>query len=351
MQSQAQAPRGKASFWQRAARHQNVHSTDAFAIGQTIYRPLRRSGYLAGLKINVNGQIGVTTGTQDDADAITNILPFIGIKSPQGTYLVSLSSRDLFDFNYRLKRGVSPASDPSYAPINAGATSTQTINYNFFLPIAMNAGLNVETGLLMRQIANCDFMLEMRCAQSSDLAGSGTLAIAAAGTGVVVTVEEIWFEAVDPANTVPPPFNTFVRLRSQLALTPLAAGAVNPINYPVGPVILDAMFRTVENKVAAHANIQQLQLQSNFNNVIQARNADQVRLDNYWDYGKAFPNGVFLLNFTDDGAAVNESRMRDIINSIAAAELDFFVQTKQAFNAANSSVTAIYRELVPLAVA
>lgn len=78
----------KKSFWQRAARHRNVHSTDTFTIGQTIYRPLRRSGYLAGLKINVNGQIGVTTGTQTDADAITNILPFIGIKSPQGTYLI-----------------------------------------------------------------------------------------------------------------------------------------------------------------------------------------------------------------------------------------------------------------------
>lgn len=345
------AGKGKASFWQRAARHQNVHSTDTFTIGQTIYRPLRRSGYLAGLKINVNGQIGVTTGTQDDADAITNILPFIGIKSPQGTYLVSLSSRDLFNFDYRLKRGVSPASDPSYAPINPAQTATQTINYNFFLPISLNAGLNVETGLLMRQISNNDFMLEMKCATSADLAGAGTLAIAAAGTGVTVTVEEVWFEAVDPATTTPPPFNTFVRLRSQLALSPLVAGQGNVVNYPVGPVLLDAMLRVQENKAAAHANVSQLQLQSNFNNVIQARNGDQVRLDNYWDYGKAFPNGVFLLNFTDDGATVNESRMRDIINSIAAAELDFFVQTKAGFNAANSGVTMIYRELVPLAVA
>ena len=96
----AAPPQGKRrTFWEAAARHQNVHSNDTFTIGQTIYRPLRRSGYLAGLKINVNGQIGVTTGTQTDAEAITNILPFIGIKSPQGTYLISTSSRSLFDFS------------------------------------------------------------------------------------------------------------------------------------------------------------------------------------------------------------------------------------------------------------
>lgn len=338
------------TFWQRAARHRNVHSTDTFTIGQTIYRPLRRSGYLVGLKINVNGQIGVTTGTQDDPDAITNILPFIGIKSPQGTYLISVTSRALFAFGYRLFAGTSPAGDPSYAPINAASTATQTINYNFLLPISLGPGLNVETGMLMRQIANNDFMLEMRCANSADLAGGGTLAIAAAGTGLTVTVEELWYEAVDPSKVVAPPFNTFVRLREQLALSPLVSGQGNIINYPVGPVLLDALVRVVENKVAAHANVQSIELQSNYNNQIEQRNADQIRLDNYLHFGKAFPNGTFLLDFVDDTSAVNESRMRDWINSIAAAELDFTVSTKQAFNAASSSVDMTYRELVPLAV-
>lgn len=345
------ATQQKRSFWESAARHQNVHSTDTYTIGQTIYRPLRRSGYLAALKINVNGQIGVTTGTQTDADDITNILPFIGIKSPQGTYLVSTSSRALFAFNYRLWKGVSPAGDPSYAPVNAGATSTQTINYNFYLPISLNAGLNVETGLLMRQISNNDFMLEMRCATSADLAGAGTLAIAAAGTGLTVTVEEVWFEAVNENVATPPRFNTFVRLREQLALAPLVAGNQNVVNYPVGPVLLDAQIRTVENAVAAHANIASIGLLANFNNQLQQRNGDQIRYDNYVDYGKAFPTGTFLVQFVDDGASANESRMRDIVNSAAAAQLDFVINTKSGFNATNSSVKVLYRELVPLAVA
>lgn len=342
---------GRRSFWEAAAKHINVHSTDTFTIGQTIYRPLRRSGYLAGLKINVNGQIGVTTGTQDDAEMISQILPFIGIKSPQGTYLVSTSSRALFDLSFRLFAATSSSLDPSYAPIAAGTTGTQTINYNFFLPISINPGLNVETGLLMRQIANNDFMLEMRCATSADLAGSGTLAIAAAGTGVVVTVEELWFEAVDPAKVVPPAFNTFVRLRDQLALSPLTAGQQNIVNYPVGPVLLDSLWRIVENKVAAHANVASLGLLANFNNQLQLRNQDQIRLDNYMKYGKAFQTGILLMEFLDDSGVVNETRMRDIINSAAAAELDFVINTKSTFNATNSNAFVTYRELVPLAVA
>lgn len=340
----------KRSFWEAAARHQNVHSVDAFTIGQPVYRALRRSGYLAGLKINVNGQLAVTTGTQTDPDAITNILPFIGIKSPQGTYIISTSSRALFAFDYRLKMGTSPASDPSYAPINAGATGTQSINYNFFLPISLNGGLNVETGLLMRQIANNDFTLEMRCATSADIAGQGTLAIAAGGTGVNITVEEVWFEAVNEATTIPPAFNTFVRLRDQLALAPLVAGNQNVVNYPVGPVLLDALIRITENGAAAHADVASIGLLANFNNQLQLRNADQIRLDNYFDYGKAFPNGNFLLQFVDDSGEVNSTRMRDIINSAAAAQLDFVVNTKAGFNTANSSAFMTYREIVPLAV-
>lgn len=339
------------TFWQAAARHQNVHSTDTFTIGQTIYRPLRRSGYLAALKVNVNGQIGVTTGTQDDADAITNILPFIGIKSPQGTYLISTSSRSLFAFGDRLRDcNASLANDPSYSPINAGTTGTQNINYNFYLPIALNDGLNVETGLLLRQVANNDFVLEMKCATAADLAGAGTLAIAAAGTGVTVTVEEIWFEAVNEQAVIAPKFNSFCRLRDQLALAPVVAGQSNIVNYPVGPVLLDAMLRVTENKVAAHANVSSVGLISNFNNQIMLRNADQIRFDNFWSYGKAFRNGVFLLQFVDDGSSANESRMRDIINSAAAAQLDFQINTKATFNPANSAVNVTYRELVPLAV-
>ncbi len=348
--AQAAPAKGRRSFWEAAARHQNQMSADAFSVGQPIYRPLRRSGYLSLLKINVNGQLAVTTGTQTDADAITNILPKIALRSPQGTYLISTSSRALMAFNYRMFAGVSPLSEPSYAPIVAATTAVQNINYNMYLPLSINPYLNVETGMLLRQLANNDFILELQCASSADVAGSGTLAIANGGTGVNVTVEELWFEAVDALKVVPPPFNTFCRLRDQLALSPLVAGMANTVNYPVGPVLLDALFRTVENGAAAHANIANIGLLANWNNQLQQRNGDQIRLDNYTSFGKAFPNGTFLLEFLDDSGVVDATRMRDVINSAAAAELDFLFTTKAGFNVANSSIFATFRELVPLAV-
>lgn len=337
----------KLTFWQAAAKHQDTHSVDLNnQLGQIINRNLRRAGYLAALKININGTIGVTTGTAPDADTLTNFIPFIGLKSPQGAYLQSTSLRALIDLNYRLKRGVSPISDPSYLGINAGATSTQNVNINVIWPMSLNLGINVETGLLLRQLANNDFTVEMRCATNADLAGSGTVALA--NPNLNITLEEIWFEAVDENEVEAPDFSTFVRIRDQLILNNVAAGFANDVNYPVGPVVLDAQFRVTENGVAAHGHVASIGLMANTSNQVFQRNGDQIRFDNYSDYGKAFRNGVFLLQFVDDGAGVNESRMRDWINSAAATSIDWLFNTASAFNSANSNVLATYRELVPL---
>lgn len=340
----------KLSFWQAAAKHQDTHSVDLYnQLGQIINRPLRRAGYLAALKININGTIGVTTGTAPDADTVTNFIPFIGLKSPQGAYLQSTSLRALIDLNYRLARGVSPLSDPSFTGPNVGATSTQNINLNVVWPMSLNLGINVETGLLLRQLANNDFVCEMRCATSADLAGSGTAAFATPNLNI--TIEEIWFEAVDEDQVEEPSFATFCRVRDQLILNNVVAGFANDVNYPVGPVILDAQFRVTENGAAAHGNVSSIALLANTSNQVFQRNGDQIRFDNYMKYGKAFRNGVFLAEFVDDGAGVNESRMRDWINSAAASQIDWVFNTKSGFNSTNSNVLATYRELVPMMAA
>lgn len=336
----------KMSFWQGFAKHVNVETTFTYnQLGQQFTPTLRRSGLLVQLNFNINGTIGVTTGTAPDGDTVTNFFPFIGLRSPQGLYLVTTSMRGLLDLNYRLYRATSPISDPSFQGPNVGATSTQNININFAMPLSLDPGINVETGILLRQLANNDFTLEMRGASSADLAGVGTAVFAA--PNLVVTVEAVWSEIPNSA-FVPPALNNYVRLRDQLLTQPLAAGANNDINYPVGPVILDILWRITENGAASSTNVQQIGLFAQTTNQIELRNADQIRLNNYQFYGKAFRNGVMLQQWVDDGAGVNESRMRDWINSAAAAQITLRVYTKAAFNTANSSAVATFRELMPL---
>lgn len=335
------------SFWQGFAKHVNVETTLTWnTLGQQLSTPLRRSGYLVQLNFNINGTIGVTTGTDPDADTLTQFAPYIGLRSPQGLYLISTSSRALIDLNYRMHAGTSPIADPSYAGINAGATSTQNINVNFSLPLSLNPGLNVETGILLRQIANNDFTLEMRMAANSDLAGAGTVAFA--NPNMTITIEAIWAELVNPAVYTPPKLNNYVRLRDQLLLTPLAQGIANSINYPVGPILLDLLWRITENAVASSTNIQSIGLYAQTNNQVELRNADQIRLNNYNDYGKAFKNGVLFQQWVDDSGTVDQSRMRDWINTAAASQITFVINTKSGFNTANSSAFATFRELMPL---
>lgn len=334
------------SFWRAAARHRNVHTTITFVSGQTLNIPLRKSGYLSEFRINVNGT--VTPGaaaTAVDTDALVNLLPTIGLKSAQGSYLHNYSMRDLFDFNYRLHGGgVSPASDPSFQMFAIGTTTAQPVNINLQMPMSINSGINVETGLLMRQIPNAEFTLELRCATPSDL----TATAASMAFALTITIEEVWFEAVG-AGVVPPAFNTIVRLRKQI-FGPVVAGGDFEIKYPVQPTILDLMTRTIENGAAAHANVNTLSLVANHQNQVESRRMADIRAENYRQYGKAFRTGVALQDFCDDGDGCNETRSRDFINSAGAAELTEVVNTKNGFNTANSEVDVIIRELVPLAV-
>lgn len=340
----ANAPK---SFWRAAARHRNVHSTIAFVSGQTVNIPLRKSGYLSEFRINVNGTVTPGAGAAIvDPDAASNLIPFIGLKSAQGSYIHSYSMRDLLDFNYRLNgSAVSPTADPSYAMFAIGTAAAQPVNVNVRMPVSINEGINVETGLLMRQIPNAEFQLELRFATIGDQGITGAAFVYGA---ITVTIEEVWFEAVG-AGVVPPAFNTIVRLRKQ-SFGPLTAGGDYEVKYPVQPTILDSMSRVTENGVASHTNINTVALVANHQNQLELRRAADIRSENYRHFGKAFRNGIFLQDFCDDGDGVNETRSRDFINSAGAAELTFVFNTKGGFNTANSQVDMILRELVPLAV-
>jgi hypothetical protein len=339
------APAAK-TFWRAAARHRNVHTTIAFVAGSTLNIPLRKSGYLSEFRLNINGT--VTPGaaaTIADADAAINYLPFIGIKSAQGSYIHSYSLRDLVDYNYRLTGGgVSPLADPTYTGFAVGTATAQAVNLNVIMPVSINSGLNVETGLLLRQIPNAEFNLELRCALPADQ----TITQTAMTYALTICVEEIWFEAVG-AGVIPPAFNTIVRLRKQ-SFGPMTAGGDYEIKYPVQPTILDSMLRVIENAVAAHVHVNTISLVANHQNQLESRRMQDIRAENYRHFAKGFRNGIFLLDFTDDGDGVNETRSRDFVNSAGAAELTFVVNTLSSFVATSSQTDMILRELVPLAV-
>lgn len=338
----------KKTFWRGAARHKNIHSTIAFVSGQTITTPLRKNGYLCAFRLNINGTVtpSLAAGTAQDPDNLSNLLPFIGIKSAQGAYLHSYSMRDLIDYNYRLRGIVSPLSDPTYSMYAIGTASAQPVNITLEIPLALSDNLNSETGLLLRQIPNSEFYLETRCAAAGDLVGNGTGTIGA--FNLTINLEEVWFEAVG-ADTEPPKFNTAVRLRSQ-TFSPINSGGQTEFKYPVQPTILDAMHRINDGGVASLTNHQTLGLVANHQNQVELRRTPDIRAENYRQYGKAFRNGILLQDFTDDSGVPNSTRSRDFLNSQAAAELNFVHQTAGAFNSTNSSSQIILRELVPLGV-
>ena len=336
------------TFWQVAARHRDNVAQPAFAFGQPIRQDLPKSGYKSELRLHVFGTIGVTAGTVTDPDALSNWFPFIGIKSSQGGYLHSYSMRDLIDWNNRMFRGVGPLMSPRFAGINIGSTSTQNIDVTVVVPISLNDGINVETGLLNTQNGRNTFTVELICANVSDLVGTGSLALA--NPALTVSIDEIYYDAVDnQPNVIPPKFNAIVKLRTE-SHAGMAAGSDFDIPYPVNPTLIDAMHRVVENSAAAHVNVSAISMKSNFTQQIERRFANDIREENYRAMGKDPRAGMFWINFCDDGSGINESRMRDWINSLAATQLDTFVTTKSGFNTTGSRVDSLYREVVPLAV-
>ena len=334
------------SFWRAAARHRNVHTTIAFVAGSTLNIPLRKSGYLSEFRININGTVTPgASATVVDNDALVNYLPFIGLKSAQGSYIHSYSMRDLVDFNYRINGGtVSPLADPTYANIAVATATAQPVNVNMVMPISINTGINCESGLIMRQLANAEFTLELRCALPADQ----TITQTAMVYNLTIVVEELWFEAVGP-NVVPPAFNTVIRLRKQ-TFGPMTSGGDYEIKYPVQPTIIDALLRVTENAVASHTHVNTVSLVANHQNQLESRRAVDIRAENYRHFAKAFRNGMFMLDFCDDGDGANETRSRDFVNSAGAAELTFVVNTLSSFVATSSQTDMILRELVPLAV-
>src|SRR5581483_4269998 len=286
------------------------------AAGQPVRQDLPKSGYKSELRLRVYGTVGVTAGTVQVSDMLTNFFPYIGLKSSQGGYLHSYSLRDLIDWNNRMYRGFSPLTSARFAGINPANTAVQNVWLDVVIPVSINDGINVETGLLNTQNGRNTFTLEMTCAQASDLVGTGTCALA--NFQLNWSLDEVYYDAVDgQANVTPPKFNAIVKLRTETHAG-IAANANFDIPYPVNPTLIDAMHRVVENGVAAHWNVNFIKMVSNFSQQIEQRFGVDIREENARWIGKEPRNGLFWLNFCDDGSGINETRMRDWINSLAA---------------------------------
>ena len=354
-------------FRSAATRHRNISYTRSWTTGQPIYINLNRQGYLAALRFNlaltVTASTAAASGDLPDPDVLTNFFPLIALKSPQGDYLVSVSSRDLLDFNFRLRYALQncyttqsgTASthtqtgilDPSFVGINPASTSAQSINVNFELPISLNDGLNFETGLLMRQLASNDFQLQLNCAALSDLGNVGTSGhwTISTITGTVY-IEEVWYEAVNPNAVTPPDFAAIIKLRNS-TFGPCVIGD-NFVPYSTGPTLLDAIHRVQDGTAASTTNVNYLKMLANRQTEIENRRSADIQRDNFWKLGKNMRNGIYHIDFFDDSDVCNQSRARDFINSNMAAQLDTVVNTLAAFTTAGSAIYSFYRELVTL---
>lgn len=352
----AQAP--LRTFRQVATRHRTTSYVYSFTRGTPIYIPLNRQGYLSELRIKFEGNVTVgTAGTVTDAYNTLNFFPQIGLRSPQGDYPISLSSLSLWKQNFRYRGNVLDAlpygvtlagiQRPDAAMFNPGSATSQNVDISWVLPIAMNVGQNFETGLLLTQIANNDFVLQLNCCSNSDLVGSGTCAISSI-TGSIY-IEAVWFELVDPNQAQVPDIHTLCRLRDSI-YNPLVTGD-NYIAYQLGPVLMDHMLNIYTNVVedtSNGANFNYIKLLANRQIELENRRGKDIFRDQFLSLGKQVPAGMFHLNFFDDYSDVNVTRARDFINSNLAAQLDTVVNVANGTTLSSSQVISIYRELVTL---
>jgi hypothetical protein len=349
------------SFRSAAARHRNTNYVVNFTQGLPIQIPLNRQGYLAELRIKFEGTVTTSAGgTVNDPYASTNLFPSISIRSPQGDYLVSLSARSLFNFQHRFQPSIIEAAPhavgqiglvrPDAFQFDPTIAAAQTVDIAYQIPLSLNLGQNFETGLVLAQIANNDFYLQLNCANPSDLLGGGGTAVISSITGTVY-IEQIWFELVDPQQVQAPDIHSIARLRDSI-FSPLVIGD-NYVSYQLGPVMMDAMHliidgATPQGDTSNGVNFNYLKLLANRQIEIENRRGRDVFRDNFYELQKQLPHGVFLLNFMDDYSEVNVTRARDFINSNLAAQLDTVINVAAGTVVAGSSVTSIYRELITL---
>ena len=358
------------TFRQAAAKHKNGNAYQrTYVAGQPNYIPLNRQGYLNRLFINFNGTVTVGTaqvaGDIPDQGSLINFFPVMAIKSPQGDYIHSYTARSLFEFDHRLHPATVPGNapnftqsgiqDPTFAGINPALATAQAVNVNYEMPIALNDGLNFDTGLLMRQVANNDFTLQLTAAQASDLYGPANTLSGTGGhftiSSIVGTIyiEEEWYEAVNPNQVQAPDFHSIIKLRDQI-YAPLVIGD-NYIPYSLGPTLLDIMHRVVLNNTGDTTNgvaLNYIKVLINKQVEIENRRGADVVRDNFYHLIKRLPQGVFHLDFFDDSNEVNVTRARDFINSNLASQLDSVINVSSGTTLNNPYVSTTYRELVTL---
>lgn len=343
-------PGNAVAFRSAAARHRySLQYSQPWNTGKRITIPLNNIGYLNEIQILLALTVTVgTAGTVTDAvQAKTNYLPFIGLRSPQGSQVWSTSSRQINSFNYRLQRGQNPTTDPSYATWAPSSATAQNVNLRLRIPCAGNDGRNFDVGMLMRQISNNQYFLDLQMAALSDLIGSGTVVVS--GITGTITVEEIYYDAViDGSNVVPPNFSQFIRLRG-LQSPALVAGQ-NDVRYDTGPILTDAIFTLINNGAAdgTISNLTSIEVDANRGNKIDYLTGSRIAYDNTQHLGQQFPAGVYHLDYNDDMEQVNSTLGRDFINSALAAQFDFLAQYAGVPTGA-SYIDEFFREIVTLA--
>lgn len=311
---------------------------------------LNNVGYLNALRILCNLSIVVGTGgTVSDAAAQLNFLPTIGLRSPAGEQIWSWSSRELYDYNMRYFPVVTPQTDPSFTNWTPGTAATYPVQLRLYAPLALNDGTGFDLGMLMRQLSNNQYYLDLQFAANADLVGTGTSVISSI-TGSII-VSEVFYDAI-AANAnppvAPPDFSHFIRMRG-IQSNALVNGQ-NVIQYAVGPVIVDNLFRVMNNSIAdasAVANTAFVQLQSDSSTEIDNRTGADLAYDVTMHLGKAMRPGVFLEDYCDDVDKVNATMGRDFINSNLAAQLQYNFQYTGT-PTGTSFIQQTYREIIGL---
>ena len=222
--------------------------------------------------------------------------------------------------------------DVHAAPVASGANNWVL---NYVIPVACNAGMNFDTGLINLQSVQTEVTLDIVCGAVLDAATNAT--------GFVGNIE-VWYEyyevPADPQAQLPP----LVLHRVLEEVYPITATGEQQYVIPKMGRLL-GLFHLIRCNGARSDSIDQLSVRFNRTDEPYRIPKRVLRLRNRLQLGTDLPVGAYLLDLWHSSEDVGEGDLRDAIDSeaIATLESNITVTSGTTLGAGNNSNTVIRR--------
>lgn len=340
-----------AAFRQNTQQVFQLNQTDnskAHTLGSTVSYRLDKYGGLSGIMFWLYGTVTLSSG-----GTLANLAPFNIVNrfrltlNNNATTVIDVDGFHAFQMGKIFTRGYSPDGGGDYTPNPIVysfpvASGANTVAIPYFIPISLNPGSDVLTGMINMQ------------AQTSNLA----LEVVMEGTGTNVVSN---FTSYSLTGEV---WNFTYELRKSTELPPLvlcttqqktenivAVGLTTHEIIPQGDLyqLLGTVLLNGTRNSADVVNVQFRAGTNKYNYIENPRFNHHLYERNY---GKAATNGVFVRDFFYAQESPNSGDFRDIIHTNNFTKLEWLVNiaTSATLGSNNNQFHVVERRVIPLAV-